>query len=128
MFTLEQISEIHDRFGDSDTLGKYLHALKAVGVDRYDTFIADGHKDYYGQNGQKLVAPPTSEKLTVSDTSDQKGLMHTLKLVEQDKLTYIGMLKALADNGIEKWTFDTNKMTITYSDKSDQALLVEKIE
>ena len=34
------------------------------------------------------------------------------------------MSKGLADSGIEKWTFDTNKMTITYYDKGGNEILV----
>jgi uncharacterized protein YbcV (DUF1398 family) len=37
------------------------------------------------------------------------------------------MSRGLADSGVEKWTFDTHKMTITYYDKDGTELLVEAI-
>ena len=33
-----------------------------------------------------------------------------------------------ADRDIEKWTFDTNKMTITYYDKVGNVMSVEEIK
>ena len=58
MFTLGQIDDIHDRFGRQDTLGQYLRALSAIGVERSDSFIADGHSEYFGTGGETVVTPP----------------------------------------------------------------------
>ena len=38
------------------------------------------------------------------------------------------MSKGLADSGVEKWTVDTNNMTIAFYDKQGNALLVEEID
>ena len=69
MFTLEQIDDIHDRFGHQDTLVQYLRALNAIGVERSDSFLADGHSEYFGQGGETLVSPPMHEVLAVAATS-----------------------------------------------------------
>jgi hypothetical protein len=45
MFTIEQINAIHDRLGSAKTLAEYVRALKALGVERYDSFLADGHSE-----------------------------------------------------------------------------------
>jgi uncharacterized protein YbcV (DUF1398 family) len=37
------------------------------------------------------------------------------------------MSKGLADSGIEKWTVDTDAMTMTFYDRSGDVLLVEQI-
>jgi uncharacterized protein YbcV (DUF1398 family) len=37
------------------------------------------------------------------------------------------MSKGLADSGIERWTVDTHAMTMTFCDRSGDALLVEHI-
>ena len=50
MFTLDQINEIHKRFGKQATLPEYLQELKAVGVDTCDSFIIEGHSEYFGIN------------------------------------------------------------------------------
>ena len=128
MFTLEQINNIHDRLGNAETLSQYLEALKNIGVDAYDSFITDGHSEYFGKGGHKVVSPPVHEKLTIAETSDRESFLKHLNLHNQGKTPYLEMSKGLADSGIEKWTFDTNKMTIAYYDKGGNEILVEAIK
>jgi uncharacterized protein YbcV (DUF1398 family) len=37
------------------------------------------------------------------------------------------MSKGLADRGVEKWTVDTNAMTLTYVDKQGRPVVTEAI-
>ena len=128
MFSLEQINDIHDRLGNAETLSQYLEALKNIGVDQYDSFIADGHSEYFGRGGHKVVSAPVHEKLSIAETSDRESFLQQLNLHNQGKTNYLEMSKGFADSGMEKWTFDTNKMTITYYDKSGNEILVETIK
>ena len=127
MFTLEQIDDIHDRLGSQDTLVQYLQALNAIGVERTDSFIADGHSEHFGQGGEKVVTPPAHEVLTIAGTSSRDGLVEALALHGQGKTSYAEMSKALAGSGVEKWSFDTNALTIAYYDKTGNELLVEAV-
>jgi len=127
MFTLDQINDIHERLGKQATLPQYLQALKSIGVAKYDSFITDGHSEYYGLDDQKVVSPPVHEKLTIAQISNREGLLKHLNLHNQGKTNYAEMSKGLADSGIEKWTFDTSKMTIAYYDKEGKRMLVETI-
>ena len=127
MFTLNQIDEIHSTLGKRASLPDYLQALNAIGVIRYDSFITDGHSEYYGADKHKLISPPTHEKLTIAEISNLEGLMIHLNLHEQGKTDYFQMSQGLADSGIEKWTFDTEQMTIAYYDLAGNALLIEDI-
>ncbi len=72
MFTLDQINDIHERLGKQATLPQYLQALKSIGVAKYDSFITDGHSEYYGVDDQKVVSPPVHEKFTIA-TNKQSG-------------------------------------------------------
>ena len=127
MFTLDQINDIHKRLGKQATLPQYLRALKAIGIDKYDSFVTDGHSEYYGNDNHKIVSPPVHEKLTIAKTSNREGLLKHLNLHNQGKTNYVEMSKGLCDSGIEKWTFDTSKMTIAYYDKEGKRMLVETI-
>jgi len=128
MFTLEQINDIHDRLGNAEALPQYLEALKNIGIDKYDSFITDGHSEYFGKGGHKVVSPPVHEKLSIAETSNRESFLKHLDLHNQGKTSYLELSKGLADSGIEKWTFDTNKMTITYYDKDGNEILVESIK
>lgn len=128
MFTLRQIHEIHDHLGNAETLTQYLRALKAIGVEKCESFVTDGHSEYFGKNDQKVVSPPVHEALTVTQTSNREKLIEHLDLHNQQKTSYLEMSKGLADSGIEKWTFDTNNMTITYCDKAGNEVFAEAIQ
>lgn len=127
MFTLEQIEEIHKNSGKRTSLPEYLQALNTIGVIKYDSFISDGHSEYYGEDGEKLVSQPAHENLIVADISNLEGLMIHLNLHEQGKTDYFQMSQGLADSGIEKWTFDTEQKTIAYYDKAGNELLLEEV-
>lgn len=57
-----------------------------------------------------------------------KLVIEHLNLHNQQKTSYLEMSKGLADSGIEKWTFDTNNMTITYCDKAGNEVFAEAIQ
>ena len=127
MFTLEQIDDIHDRLGHQDTLVQYLRALNAIGVERSDSFLVDGHSEYFGKGSETVVSPPTHEVLAVAATSSRDGLVEHLALHGQGKTSYVEMSRGLAASGVEKWSFDTSALTIAYYDKAGNELLAEVV-
>jgi uncharacterized protein YbcV (DUF1398 family) len=128
MFTLEQINKLHDRLGSQQSLREYLQALNAIGVAKFDSFLTDGHSEYYGHDGQKLTSDAEHEKLAIARQPDREGLMKHLGLHGEGKTDYFQMSKGLADSGIEKWTFDTIRMTVIYYGSDGAEMLVEPIE
>jgi hypothetical protein len=46
-------------------LPEYVRALNALGVERYDSYLADGHSEYFGQGGHRVVSLPVHEVLSV---------------------------------------------------------------
>jgi uncharacterized protein YbcV (DUF1398 family) len=127
VFTLEQINDIHDRLGNADTLVQYLQALNAIGVERADSFIVDGHSVHVGENGHTVVTAPAHETLTISETSSREGLIEHLRLHSEGTTSYVEMSKGLAESGVERWSFDTNRLTIAYYDKAGNKMLVEPV-
>jgi uncharacterized protein YbcV (DUF1398 family) len=127
MFTFDQIDDIHTRLGKRASLPEYLRALNNIGVQTYDSYISDGRSEYFGKNNFKLVSPPVHKILHVSDKSDREAMMQQLQLHSEGKTDYMQMCEGLAASGVEKWTFDTNKMTMTYYDKHRKELLVEAL-
>jgi uncharacterized protein YbcV (DUF1398 family) len=128
MFTLEQIHELHDRLGNAETLNIYLQALNAIGVDTFDSFITDGHSEFFGKDGQKVVSPPAHETLPVANTSNREKFMEHLDQHLQRKTSYLEMSKGLAESGVAKWTFDTHRMMATYYDKAGNEMLAEEVK
>jgi uncharacterized protein YbcV (DUF1398 family) len=126
--TIEQINDLHARLGSARTFPEYVRALKALGVERYDSYLADGHSEYFGQSGQRVVSPPVHEVLPVAGASEREAFLQHLSRHERGETTYLEMSRGLAQSGIEKWTVDTAGMTMTFDDKAGKEMLVEQIE
>ena len=127
MFTLEQLNEIHDHLGNMEDFSQYVRALKAVGVEKYDSYLADGHSEFFGKSGYKVVSPSVHDTFPISDVSDSEKVQEHLDLHNQGKTSYLEMSKGLADSGVEKWTVDMNTMTFACYDKQGNKLLMEEI-
>lgn len=128
MFTLEQVDAIHDRAGNADTLVAYLQALQGIGVERSESFVADGHTVYLGEGGYAVTSPAAHEVVTVAEVSDRARFLGELELHRRGETSYVEMSKGLADSGVEKWVFDTGALTIAYFDKAGNVLLAEAVE
>jgi uncharacterized protein YbcV (DUF1398 family) len=127
MFTIEQINGIHDRLGSAKTFAEYVLALKAIGVERYDSYLADGHSEYFGQGGYRIVSPPEHEVLFVAETGQRETFLEHMGRHERRETTYLDMSRGLAESGIEKWSVDMGRMTMTFYDKAGREMLVEQI-
>jgi uncharacterized protein YbcV (DUF1398 family) len=127
MFTLEQINEIHDRLGRSESLAQYVEALNALGIEIYESYIVDGHSEYFGKSGHTVISPAVHEMLTIADIGNKEQFLTHLELHNQGKTSYLEMSKGLADSGIEKWTVDTKNMTMTFYDKLKHEVFAETI-
>ena len=128
MFTIEQIDDIHARLGNAETLADYVRALHAIGVEKYDSYLTDGHSEYFGNLGHKVSSPAAHDKLFIAETSNKENFLKHLKLHEQGKTSYVEMSRGLADSGIEKWTVDTSKLTMIFYDIAGDEMLVENIK
>jgi uncharacterized protein YbcV (DUF1398 family) len=104
-----------------------VRALKALGVERYDSYLADGHSEYFGQGGHRVASPPVHEVLPVAETGQRETFLQHLRRHELRQTTYLEMSRGLAQSGIEKWTVDTGRMTMTFYDKAGREMLVEQI-
>ena len=127
MFTIEQINDLHARLGSAKTLQEYVRALKAIGVERYDSYLADGHSEYFGQGGHRVVSPPVHEVLPVAEAGQRETFLQHLSRHQRRQTTYVEMSRGLAQSGIEKWTVDTGRLTMTFYDKAGREMLVEQI-
>jgi len=111
----------------SKTFTEYVLALKGLGVERYDSYLADGHSKYFGQGGHRVVSPPVHEVLPVEETGQRETFLeHLPAQAARDDL--LRDVPGLGAERIEKWTVDTGKMTMTFYDKADREMPVELIK
>lgn len=98
-----------------------------MGVTSYETFVADGHTDYFGANNYKTTAPAKYAALDIADTCAAEQFKADLKAHQQGQSDYLTFIGQCAKLGVEKWAVCLDKMTCTYYDKSGNVILVEKI-
>ncbi len=127
MFTIADVEAVHHRLGTAATLPEYLRELNAMGVTRSDSFLSDGHSEYFGEGGHKVVGPATHEALVVAETASADRVREHLERHGRGETNYVEMSRRLAAGGIAKWTFDTERMTISYRDAADHEVLVDEV-
>ncbi|MES2838177.1 MAG: DUF1398 family protein [Bacteroidota bacterium] len=127
MFTLEQIKNAHSKVKSGADFPAYIQEIKKLGVTFYETFVADGHTDYYGENDYKISTVAKYNPLSVSEKSNLENFKTDLKAHQQGKTDYPTFCNDCAKSGIEKWALCFKKMTCTYFDKAGNEVLVEKV-
>jgi uncharacterized protein YbcV (DUF1398 family) len=128
MFTWAQIEEMHGRLGLAETLADYLRGLAALGVVRFESFVSDGHTEFFGAGGQRVVSPTHHEVLRVAEDSDRDAFLEHLRQHVARETSYLDMSRGLADSGVEKWVADTAALTMTYRGRDGVVLLVDQID
>ena len=127
MFTVEQIQAAHSKVKSGADFPGYIQDLKKLGVTSYETFVSDGHTDYYGANNYKTTSPSKYAPLEIAQQSNAVEFKSDLKAHQNGKTNYPTFSSDSAKSGIEKWMVVMDKMTCTYYDKTGNEILVEQI-
>ncbi len=126
-FTLEQIRTAHTKVKSGADFPAYIREMKQLGVLQYETFVADGHTDFFGDNGYSVSSPAKYDTLEIAAQSNAEVFKADLLAHQQGKTDYQLFCADCAKSGIDKWRVDIGKMTCTYYDKSCTEILVENI-
>lgn len=127
MFTIAQIKEAHSKVKSGADFPQYVQDIIQLGVTFYETYVTDGHTDYFGKNDYKITSPTKYEPLIIAEKSNNEAFQKDLKEHQQGQSDYLTFCGYCAAYGVEKWAVCTNKMTCTYYDKAGTILLVEEI-
>lgn len=126
MFTLDQIKAAHAKVKSGADFPAYIRDLKQLGVESYQTYVSDGHTEYFGIE-QTLTSDSKYDPMTISENSDKTGFATHLKEHQQGKTSYMEFCQMCADTGVEKWTVSLKDMTSSYYDVKKNMMLVEAI-
>lgn len=126
-FTLDQIQEAHGKVKSGADFPTYIQEIKLLGVISYETYVSDGHTDYFGENNFKVTALDKYSLLNVSGESDIEQFKDDLKAHQQGKTDYLIFISDCAKSGVKKWRVCMQKMTCTYYDNTGTDILTEKI-
>lgn len=127
MFTVEQIEKAHEKVKSGADFPKYIQEIKEMGVVSFETFVKDSHTEYFGANNFTTSSEAQYPDLKISETTNSETFKTQLKAHQKGETDYFTFCNDCAENGIEKWIVDLNKMTCVYYDKSGNEILVEEI-
>lgn len=127
MFTIEQIKGAHSKVKSGADFPNYIQAIKQLGVMEYVTWVADGHSEYFGENGFQTTSQPKYASLEIATQSDQAQFVQYLKNHQQGGTDYPTFSRQAAETGIEKWVVSLESMTCVYYDRAGNAILTEEI-
>jgi len=126
MFTIEQIKTAHSRVRSGADFPAYIGELRKLGVERYETWVADGCSAFFG-NGQSQKWPAKYAVLGIAEKPDIENFRKDLKAHQQGKTDYVSFCSDAAKSGVCKWVCDLEEMTCIYLDSAGNAMLVEQI-
>jgi len=127
MFTIEQIQTAHARVQSGADFPAYIRDLKTLGVGYYETWVTDGHTDYYGAADTKAASGCEYGPFAIAAIADVPGFEQCLHVHQQGGSDYLTFCRQCAEYGVEKWAVCLEKMTCTYYDKAGSELLQEAI-
>jgi uncharacterized protein YbcV (DUF1398 family) len=127
MFTAEQIKTAHSKVKSGADFPAYIQELKQLGVDAYESYVSDGHTNYFGENDFKITSPAKYETIAIANETDVNQFIADLKAHQQGKTDYPTFCNDCAKSGIEKWIVNLENMTCTYFDKEGKEILEEQI-
>ena len=127
MFTIAQIKEAHSRVKSGADFPAYIQDLITLGVKGYDTFVNDGHVEYFGADNYRVAATETYNTITVAPAANKERFIEFLVMHQDGQTDYLTFCNHAAQCGITKWSVNITEMTCTYFDSSDAEILIEKI-
>src|SRR5580704_19337248 len=101
MFTVEQIKHAHSKVKSGADFPVYVQEIKKLGVTRYETFVTDGHTDFYGAHAYQTSSLGRYDALKISETSNAEQFRADLKAHQQGITDYPTFCKDCAKSGIE---------------------------
>jgi uncharacterized protein YbcV (DUF1398 family) len=127
MFTIAQIKEAHSKVQSGADFPTYIQDLIALGVKGYDTFVNDGHIEYFGSDNFRATATETYNSITIAPSANKERFIEFLVIHQGGQTDYLTFCNQAGQCGIAKWSVNIIEMTCTYYDQSDAAILIEKI-
>lgn len=127
MFTIDQIKEAHSKVKSGADFPAYIQEIIALGVTGYDTFVNDGHVEYFGADNYRVIATEKYDTITVATSANKERFIEFLVMHQDGQTDYLTFCNHAAQCGIAKWSVDIVEMTCTYFDQSDDAIVIEKI-
>lgn len=127
MFTLEEIQSAHQKVKSGSDFPQYIQDLKTIGVKIYETFVRDGHTEYFGKDGNRISSLPKYDPIEIAENCQYAKFREILRFHQEGKSDYFTFCKEVAEAGIAKWMVDVDKLNCIYFDSNNTLIYEEEI-
>ncbi|SFH50539.1 DUF1398 domain-containing protein [Pedobacter insulae] len=127
MFTIEAIQQAEQKVKTGTDFPRFIHEIKAMGVERNDVYVINGMSIYFGKDEHTVESAPAYETLLIEEQSSVEDLKEALKIHQLGQTDFQTFCRQAAGAGVEKWIIDLKKMTVSYLDMAGNEMLVEEI-
>lgn len=127
MFTIEQIMDAHAKVKSGADFPGYILALKQLSVASYQTYVTDGHTDFYGAGNYTATSAAKYAPKDIAGQCNREQFEKSLLAHQQGHTDYPAFCTDCAVLGIDKWIVSLSEMTCSYFDKNGSIILVEQI-
>ncbi len=126
-FTIDEIKTEHQKVKSGADFPNYIQQIKKLGVSHYTVLVADGNTKYFDIENNFAETRKKYDALEITENVNLENFKIRLKLHQQGGTDYLTFCKDCAENGVEGWKMDLNKMVCTYFDKKKNNILEEKV-
>jgi uncharacterized protein YbcV (DUF1398 family) len=127
MFSIDQIKAAHSKVKSGADFPAYIQEIIQLGVQGYDTFVNDGHVEYFGSTNFRTTGAEAYNTITIAPFVNKERFIEFLVMHQDGQTDYMTFCQHAAHCGIAKWSVNILEMTCTYLDTFDLAILIEKI-
>lgn len=127
MVTIQEIKNAHAKVKSGVDFPQYIRDLKGMGIGRYETYVSDGHTEYWSENGETVISEEKYDFLEVKKVSNEEAFRRGLKEHQAGKSDYMGFCRMCAESGVEKWVVSMGEMSCVYFDVEGRVMVEERI-
>lgn len=126
-FTLEQINGLKSESKGGKDFPMLIQNFKNIGVNRFITYVETGYTEYFDDENNSIKSDALYDAKNISEAVNEENFEKQLRLHQQGGTDFYTFCQDCADNGIDHWIVDLNKMTCTYRTSENQEILIEQV-
>lgn len=125
-FTLKDIQTAHNKYTGPD-FPRLIQEFKRMGMVANIYDLSRGMTQYVDKLGNCLESQGVENKLLVADSPNVKEARAALRRNQAGTSDFPTFCQEMAEAGVCKWISDLEKMTCSYFDLQENAIIIETI-
>lgn len=125
-FSLAAIQEAHSKFTGVD-FPKLIKEFQRMGMVKNSFNLQNGVVAYEHQEGEQIIVQSAAVDVPIPAVSSSTTALDVLKRHQAGETDFLTFCREIAGAGVYKWVSDMEKMTCSYYNLHNDAVVVENI-